>query len=44
LSFDLPISKAYDNGFDILIRHRAHPDALEGPTAFLEKREPVWQG
>jgi enoyl-CoA hydratase/carnithine racemase len=43
-SFDLPISKAYDNGFDILIRHRAHPDALEGTTAFLEKREPVWRG
>lgn len=42
-SFDLPISKAYDNGFDILIRHRAHPDALEGTTAFLEKREPAWR-
>jgi enoyl-CoA hydratase/carnithine racemase len=42
-SFELPLSKAYDNGFDILIRHRAHPDALEGTTAFLEKREPVWK-
>ena len=41
-SFELPLSKAYEHGFDILIRHRAHPDASEGPAAFLEKREPVW--
>ena len=41
-SFDLPLTKAYENGFDILIRHRAHPDATEGPKAFLEKRPPVW--
>jgi enoyl-CoA hydratase/carnithine racemase len=41
-SLELPLSKAYDNGFDLLIRHRAHPDALEGPMAFIEKRDPVW--
>jgi enoyl-CoA hydratase/carnithine racemase len=41
-SFELPLSKAYENGFEILIRHRSHPDALEGTTAFMEKREPRW--
>jgi enoyl-CoA hydratase/carnithine racemase len=43
-SMELPLAKAYENGFDILIRHRAHPDAKEGPAAFLAKRAPVWQG
>lgn len=41
-SYEMPLAQAYDNGFDILIRHRSHPDALEGTTAFLEKREPKW--
>ena len=41
-SYELPLSKAYENGFDILIRHRRHPDALEGTTAFIEKRDPNW--
>ena len=41
-SYEMPLSKAYEHGFDILIRHRAHPDAVEGPAAFLEKREPKW--
>jgi enoyl-CoA hydratase/carnithine racemase len=41
-SFELPLARAYENGFDILIRHRNHPDALEGTTAFIEKREPIW--
>jgi enoyl-CoA hydratase/carnithine racemase len=41
-AYELPLSKAYENGFDILIRHRSHPDALEGPTAFMEKRAPNW--
>jgi len=41
-SYELPLSRAYSNGFEILIRHRAHPDASEGPAAFLEKRAPIW--
>lgn len=41
-ALDLPLDRAYANGFDILIRHRSHPDALEGPTAFREKRDPNW--
>jgi len=42
-SYEMPLSKAYEHGFDILIRHRAHPDAVEGTSAFLEKRDPVWK-
>jgi len=42
-AFEHPLEKAYQNGFDILIRHRSHPDALEGTTAFIEKRQPVWK-
>ena len=30
-------------GMDALMRHRDHPDASEGPRAFLEKRDPVWK-
>jgi enoyl-CoA hydratase/carnithine racemase len=41
-SFELPLAGAYENGWQLLIRHRAHPDAAEGPSAFLEKREPRW--
>lgn len=41
-SLELPLAKAYEHGFDILIRHRAHPDAVEGPAAFLAKRDPMW--
>jgi enoyl-CoA hydratase/carnithine racemase len=43
-AFELPLAEAYANGFDILIRHRSHPDALEGPSAFIEKRQPKWAG
>jgi enoyl-CoA hydratase/carnithine racemase len=43
-SLERPLDQAYLNGFDILIRHRSHPDALEGTRAFLEKRDPVWNG
>lgn len=31
-----------DLGWELIQRHRAHPDALEGPAAFLEKRKPRW--
>lgn len=41
-AFELPLAKACENGFDILIRHRSHPDALEGAAAFLEGRPPHW--
>jgi enoyl-CoA hydratase/carnithine racemase len=41
-SLELPLAEAYRRGYEDLVRHRAHPDALEGPGAFLEKREPRW--
>ncbi|MCR5978248.1 enoyl-CoA hydratase/isomerase family protein [Gordonia jinghuaiqii] len=31
-----------DLGWELIRRHRAHPDAAEGPIAFLEKRVPKW--
>jgi enoyl-CoA hydratase/carnithine racemase len=31
-----------DLGWELVRRHRAHPDATEGPQAFLEKRIPRW--
>lgn len=31
-----------DLGWELIQRHRAHPDAHEGPAAFIEKRAPRW--
>jgi enoyl-CoA hydratase/carnithine racemase len=31
-----------DLGWELVRRHRAHPDSTEGPAAFLEKRTPTW--
>lgn len=31
-----------DLGWELIRRHRQHPDALEGPSAFVERREPRW--
>ncbi|WP_051419509.1 enoyl-CoA hydratase/isomerase family protein [Paracoccus pantotrophus] len=42
-SFDMPLEDAHTMGFEEVMRHRNHPDAAEGPAAFLEKREPRWQ-
>jgi enoyl-CoA hydratase/carnithine racemase len=41
-SFEMPLSEAYDKGYELLMRHRDHPDAKEGPAAFMAKRDPVW--
>jgi enoyl-CoA hydratase/carnithine racemase len=41
-SLEMPLSEAYRRGLEALIRHRAHPDSLEGTTAFIEKRPPTW--
>ena len=42
-SYEPGLSTAYAAGLDAVMRHRSHPDATEGPTAFLEKRAPQWQ-
>lgn len=31
-----------DLGWELIRRHRSHPDATEGPQAFLERRPPRW--
>lgn len=41
-SFELPLQKAYDLGYELIRAHRDHPDALEGVRAFSERRPPVW--
>ena len=41
-SFELPLSTAYDRGYELIRAHREHPDAREGVVAFSEKRKPQW--
>jgi enoyl-CoA hydratase/carnithine racemase len=42
-SMDLPLQAAYNRGYDLIVEHWNHPDAAEGPLAFMEKRAPEWQ-
>ncbi|MET7400735.1 enoyl-CoA hydratase-related protein [Dactylosporangium sp. NPDC005572] len=39
---DRLIATDLDLGWELIRRHRAHPDATEGPAAFLAKRDPEW--
>ena len=41
-ALDRPFGEAMQLGWDILVAHRDHPDAIEGPKAFAEKRPPNW--
>ncbi len=41
-SLELPFEEAMQQGWEMLVAHRSHPDALEGPAAFVEKRAPKW--
>ena len=41
-SLEKPLSQSYAEGYEMLVRHRDHADALEGPVAFMEKRAPNW--
>ncbi len=41
-SLDVPMREAMQNGWEAFRSHRDHPDALEGPRAFAERRQPVW--
>nr|BFE58352.1 enoyl-CoA hydratase/isomerase family protein [Dactylosporangium thailandense] len=36
------IATELDLGWELIRRHRSHPDAIEGPAAFLEKRPAEW--
>jgi enoyl-CoA hydratase/carnithine racemase len=42
-SMELPLSAALDRGFELIKSHWQHPDYVEGPRAFAEKREPEWR-
>lgn len=39
---DRLIATDLDLGWELIRRHRFHPDATEGPSAFLGKRAPEW--
>lgn len=41
-SLEMGLTDAYNNGYAPLAAHWQHPDAAEGPAAFMEKREPNW--
>jgi enoyl-CoA hydratase/carnithine racemase len=42
-SLERPMSEAMQHGWELLLAHRQHPDAMEGPLSFAEKRSPEWQ-
>lgn len=42
MSAEMSQSDAEQFGWDLLRRHRDHPDAMEGPRAFVERRPPRW--
>ena len=42
-ALELPMAEALQQGWELLLAHREHPDSIEGPKAFAEKREPKWQ-
>jgi len=37
------VGEAMAAGWDAVMRHWAHPDADEGPRAFIERRDPEWK-
>jgi enoyl-CoA hydratase/carnithine racemase len=42
-ALELPRREALQRGWDLLLEQRAHhPDAVEGPRAFVERRAPHW--
>ncbi|MET0895851.1 MAG: enoyl-CoA hydratase/isomerase family protein [Acidimicrobiia bacterium] len=41
-SLEYGLTDAYYHGFMPLTRHWDHPDASEGPRAFMDKRDPEW--
>jgi enoyl-CoA hydratase/carnithine racemase len=42
-ALERPLSDAMAEGWKLITGHWDHPDATEGPRAFVEKRPPVWQ-
>ena len=42
-ALERPMGEAMQTGWEMLLDHRQHPDSSEGPLAFAEKREAMWQ-
>jgi enoyl-CoA hydratase/carnithine racemase len=42
-ALERPMADAMQHGWELLLAQRTHPDSVEGPMAFSEKREPRWQ-
>jgi enoyl-CoA hydratase/carnithine racemase len=42
-ALERPMAEAMQYGWELLLAHRQHPDSIEGPRAFAEKREAQWQ-
>jgi enoyl-CoA hydratase/carnithine racemase len=42
-ALEQPMHVALQEGWELLLEHRNHPDSFEGPIAFAEKRDPTWQ-
>ena len=41
-ALDRPMAQALQHGWELLLAHREHPDSVEGPQAFVERREARW--
>jgi enoyl-CoA hydratase/carnithine racemase len=41
-SKEMGYSNALDFGWELLKSQWRHPDFIEGPAAFRQKREPIW--
>jgi enoyl-CoA hydratase/carnithine racemase len=41
-SLDMGLDEGLKHGYELLQAHLSHPDATEGPAAFMAKREPRW--
>jgi enoyl-CoA hydratase/carnithine racemase len=42
-ALERPMRDAMQYGWELLLAHREHPDSIEGPKAFAEKRKAEWQ-
>lgn len=41
-ALELPMAEAMQEGWRLIREHREHPDAVEGPRAFVERRPAEW--
>jgi dehydration protein DpgD len=43
-SMEMPLDEAFGTAFEWEQRRMNSQDAVEGPRAFVERRDPVWRG